>query len=86
VPRAGLALRSRTVNGSVVRELAVILAQPAEMAAKALAERLGALPLVDELVHVGGRARETAASAEELELAVGAVLAFHAELPEAGAR
>jgi hypothetical protein len=70
------------VNARLVRELATILEQPAEMAENALETRLAgssAVPPVSELVELGARARESRASTEELRLAVGALLALYAE-------
>jgi hypothetical protein len=86
VPRAGPALRSRTVNARLVRELALILEQPAETVEKRLDARLAgsrSVPPVSELVELGARARASRASVEELRLAVGALLALYAEPAEA---
>lgn len=74
------------MNARLVRELAALLEQPAELAEKGLGARLAgasAVPPVAELVELGARARENRASGEELELAVGALLAFYATAPGA---
>ncbi|HTQ03185.1 MAG TPA: hypothetical protein VMI54_04985 [Polyangiaceae bacterium] len=70
------------MTAELVRDVARILEGPAETAEKALEARLrgvGSVPPVAELLTLGARAREQRASGEELALAVGALLAFHAE-------
>jgi hypothetical protein len=66
----------------LVADLASLLAEPPGTAEIVLERRLGELgspPPLADLVELGARARRNGASREELLLAVGTLLALHAE-------
>jgi hypothetical protein len=74
------------VNRSLIAELAALLAEPPGTAEAALERLLAALehaPPLAELLELAARAHRLEASAEELALALGALVAVHA--PRSGA-